>query len=107
LILSCLVGSLVVVYLSVSWAFAFVLIVDRGLGPWTAMEVSRRVVTKQWFRVFFVMLLGTILTMLGLFGLIIGVLFTLPLMLGAILYAYEGLCNPPTPVTVAPNLTAT
>ena len=97
LALSLCVGGLVVLYLSVSWAFTFMLVIDRGLSPWTAMEVSRRVVAKQWFRVFFVMLLGGILTMLGLIGLFIGVLFTLPLMFGAMIYAYEELFNPPGP----------
>lgn len=85
------VAVLVALYLSISWAFAFVLVIDQGLGPWTAMEVSRRVVGSQWFRVFFTLLFGGILTMLGLFGLIIGIFFTLPLVFGALLYAYEEL----------------
>jgi len=84
-----------IIYLSVSWAFAFALVIDQGLGPWTALEVSRRVITKQWFRVFFTMVCGGILAMLGLIGLIIGVVFTIPLAIGALLYAYEDLCNPP------------
>ena len=101
-VLFMLLGVIPVLYLSVSWAFAFPLVIDRRLGPWTAMEVSRRVVTHQWFRVFFVLLLGAILTMLGLIGLIIGVVFTLPLMLGALLCAYEDLCNPPPAPSAGP-----
>jgi hypothetical protein len=89
------VGFLLLVYLSISWAFTFVLVIDKGLGPWTAMEVSRRVVGSQWFRVFFVLLFGGILTMLGVLGLFVGIFFTLPLMFGALLYAYEALFNPP------------
>jgi hypothetical protein len=85
------------IYITVAWSFTFPLVIDQGLSPWTAMEVSRRVVTKQWFRVFFTALLGGILAMLGLIGLIIGVIFTLPLAVGAIMYAYEDLCNPPAP----------
>ncbi len=101
------VCSLPIIYLTVSWAFTFPLVIDQGLSPWTAMEVSRRVISKQWFRVFFTMLLGGILAMLGLIGLIIGVIFTLPLAVGAVLYAYEELCNPP-PVAAAPtSVTAT
>lgn len=91
----CFVGGLIVFYLSVAWAFAFTLAVDKRVGPWTAMELSRRVVSKQWFRVFFVLLLGAILAMLGVFGLLIGVIFTLPLAFGAIVCAYEALFNPP------------
>ncbi|MBS0632749.1 MAG: DUF4339 domain-containing protein [Verrucomicrobia bacterium] len=94
-----LVGLFIVIiaglYLSISWSFTFALVIDKGLGPWTAMEVSRRVITRQWFRVFAVAILGGILAMLGLLGLVIGFLFTLPLAIGAIMAAYESLCNPP------------
>jgi hypothetical protein len=90
-----LLGVIPMIYLSIAWVFTFVLVIDKGLGPWTAMEVGRRVVTRQWFRVFFVALLGAIIAMLGLIGLIIGIFFTLPLMFGAVLYAYEDLFNPP------------
>ncbi len=89
------IGGLVLIYLSISWIFAFILVIDKGLGPWTAMEVSRRVVGHQWFRVFFVALFGGILSMLGLCGLIIGVFFTFPLMFGTVIHAYEEICNPP------------
>lgn len=96
-------GGLVMLFVSVSWIFAFALVIDKGLGPWTAMAVSWRVVTRNWFSVFFTLLLGSILTMLGLIGLFIGVLFTLPLMIGALLYAYESLCNPPAGGTAPAN----
>ena len=90
-------GIIPLLYISIAWVFTFVLVIDKGLGPWTAMEVSRRVVTRQWFRVFITVFFGAILAMLGLIGLIIGVIFTLPLMIGATLFAYEDLFNPPPP----------
>lgn len=89
------VGMLVLLYLGVSWLFAFPLVIDKGLGAWTAMEVSRRVISRQWFRVFFVALIGGILTMLGIIALFIGLIFTLPLYYAAVYSAYETLCNPP------------
>jgi hypothetical protein len=89
------IGGLVMLYLSISWLFTFPLVIDQGLGPWTAMEVSRRVVTKQWFRVFFVALLGGILALLGIIAVFIGFFFTIPLMFGAVIMAYESLCCPP------------
>ncbi|MEO7600466.1 MAG: hypothetical protein ABIV50_16155, partial [Opitutus sp.] len=88
-------GMLLVIYLSISWVFTWALIVDQGLGAWTAMEVSRRVVTRQWFRVFVVALLGGLLALIGVIGFFIGIFLTIPLAFGAILYAYEDLCNPP------------
>lgn len=83
------------IYLGIAWSFTFPLVIDKGLPAWTAMEVSRRVVTRQWFRVFFVTLLGALLSMLGLIALFIGIFFTMPLVFGSVLYAYEDLCNPP------------
>ena len=94
-VIGMLVGFVVVLYLSVSWIFTFPLVIDQGLKPWTAMEVSRRVVARQWFRVFVVVLVGAILAMLGIIGLFIGIIFTLPLMFGTLICAYERLCNPP------------
>jgi uncharacterized membrane protein len=89
------IGFVIMVYLAVSWVFTFPLIIDQRLGPWTAMEVSRRVVSKQWFRVFFVLFLGGIIALLGVIAVFIGVFFTLPLLFGAVVYAYEALCRPP------------
>lgn len=89
------IGMIILIFIAISWIFAFPLIIDKGLGPWTAMEVSRRVVGRQWFRVFFTVLFGGILAMLGLVGFIVGVFFTLPIAFGAIVCAYEEICNPP------------
>jgi hypothetical protein len=89
------VGVLPLVYFGIAWLFAQALVIDRGLGPWAALEVSRRVISRRWFGMFFLMLCAGILAMLGLIGLIIGVLFTIPLAFGALLYAYEDLCQPP------------
>ncbi len=83
------------IYLAVSYAFVYLLIVDHKLEFWCAMEVSRRVVTAQWWRVFGLMILGGIIAILGVLGLIIGIFITMPILIGAIAYAYEDLCNPP------------
>lgn len=95
LVLSCLIVSLPVIYFAVAWTFAYTLVIDQGFGPWTALEVSRRVITRRWFLVFVLLICSGILVLLGLFGFIIGILFTLPLGLGSMLYAYEDLCRPP------------
>jgi hypothetical protein len=89
------IGVIPLVYIGVAWVFSQALVIDRGLGPWVALEVSRRVITRRWFSMFFLMICAGILAMLGLIGLGIGVLFTIPLAFGALLYAYEDLCQPP------------
>jgi hypothetical protein len=89
-----LVAMALMIYLSVSWTFAFALIIDQGLGPWAALEVSRRVVSHQWFRVFFVLICGGIVALLGIFGLGVGIILTLPVLYASIMYAYETLFRP-------------
>lgn len=48
------------IYLMVAYTFAWLLIVDQKLDLWTALEVSRRVVTAQWWRVMGLILLGVV-----------------------------------------------
>jgi hypothetical protein len=83
------------IYLAVSYSFAYMLVIDRKMEFWVAMEVSRRVITAQWWRMFGLVILAGIIAMLGLLGFIIGIFITIPIFLGALVYAYEDLCNPP------------
>ena len=84
------------IYFSVAYVFAKLLVVDRQLPFWDAMEVSRRVIGAQWWRVLAVLLLGALIAGLGLVMLLVGALFTIPIYLGAVAYAYEDLCHPRT-----------
>lgn len=86
------------IYLAVSYSFAFMLIADKRMEFWSAMEVSRRVITAQWWRMLGLMILGGIIAMLGVIGLGIGIFITIPIYFGAMVYAYEDLCNPPPKV---------
>lgn len=94
MLLGIVVGGIMGIYLSVGLVFTIPLIIDRGLGAWQATMVSLRVISHQWFRVFFLSFLGGLLVMLGLIGLIVGIFLTMPLLFAALLYAYEDMCNP-------------
>ncbi len=59
------------IYLSIAYMFALPLIIDRGLQPWQAMELSRLAVTRAWFRVF-----GIYIILTGLPALISFLLFS-------------------------------
>jgi hypothetical protein len=90
------------IYLAIAYGFTYLLVIDRGLGFWTAMEVSRRVITAQWWRFLGLFLLAIPFLLLGLAALLVGVLVVLPLVFGAFAYAYEDLCRgarvtPPQP----------
>lgn len=82
------------IYLMVAYTFTWLLAVDKGLGFWDAMETSRKVVTRHWWSVFGLLLLGIPFILLGIAALGVGIFVTIPLVLGAVAYAYEDLCNP-------------
>ncbi|MBA3848392.1 MAG: hypothetical protein C0502_00155 [Opitutus sp.] len=96
------IGVLLMLYIGVSICFSFVLVIDKGLGPWDAIVTSWRVVAANWFSVFFTLLLGVLLGALGLIALFVGILLTIPLTIGAVLYAYESLFAAPGPAAPAP-----
>ena len=83
------------IYLAVAWAFTTLLIIDKKMDFWTAMEVSRRVITAQWWRMFGLIILAAIIGMLGALLLVVGIFLTLPITIGSLVVAYETLCNPP------------
>jgi len=80
-----------VIYLSVAWLFSSMLVIDRGLEFWDAMELSRKVVSKHWWRVFFTIFLAGLLAGCGVIALFIGVIFTMPIAFAAMAVAYETL----------------
>jgi uncharacterized membrane protein len=82
------------IYLAIAYPFTYILAVDKGMGFWEAMETSRKVITRQWWRVFGLILLGIPFFVLGFVVLGVGVFVALPLVTGAFAYAYEDLCNP-------------
>ena len=69
------------IYLSVAYSFTLPLMVDKGLGIWGAMEVSRQAVTKHWFSVFGVNITLVLLTVLSAIPLGIGLIWTIPLIM--------------------------
>jgi hypothetical protein len=83
------------IYLGVAYMFTYLLVIDQRLEFWAAMEVSRRVITAQWWRMFGLLLLGSLIAMLGLVIVGIGIFITMPIYIGAVVYAYEDLCSPP------------
>ena len=57
------------IYLIVAYSFSYMLIADRHLGAWQALEASRRVVTRNWWGIFW--LTGVMLLLImggGIFG---------------------------------------
>ncbi len=56
------------IYLFVAWLFSVPLVIDKRLEFWSAMETSRRVVTRAWFEVFALFLIALLPTLaMGVF----------------------------------------
>jgi membrane-anchored glycerophosphoryl diester phosphodiesterase (GDPDase) len=68
------------IYVSVAYAFTIPLIVDKNMDVWEAMELSRKTVTKHWFKVAGLMGLLSIIMFLGAIPLGAGLVWTVPLM---------------------------
>ena len=89
LIAAAVVCAIPMIYLQTCWAFTLPLIIDKELDFWTAMGVSRKMVSKHWWQVFGVMILIGLLNLAGLCACCVGVLFTLPIGFAALMFAYE------------------
>lgn len=77
------------IYLSIAWVFAVPLVIDRKFDFWSAMELSRRVVTQHWWLVLCLVIVVAALNLVGVLACCVGIFAAFPLGLGAILYAYE------------------
>ncbi len=77
------------IYLAVAWVFAKALVIDKGLDFWPAMELSRRTVSKHWWKFFWFMIVLGLFNLAGLAFCVVGLFLTTPISLVAIMYAYE------------------
>jgi hypothetical protein len=83
------------IYLAVAWIFSIPLVIDRQMGFWDAMELSRKMVNKHWFLVFAFLLVYGLLSMSGILACCIGIFVTLPIGIAALMYAFESIFSPP------------
>jgi uncharacterized membrane protein len=68
------------IYLSVAYVFTVILIVDKDMDVWEAMEYSRKAVGQRWFKVGGVMSLLGLIMFFGILALGIGMIWAVPLM---------------------------
>jgi uncharacterized membrane protein len=82
------------IYLLVAYSFTILVAVDKKQGFWESMELSRRTITRQWWRMLGLLLLCIPFILLGVIALGVGIFVVIPVIIGAFAYAYEDLCNP-------------
>jgi len=76
-------------FLTVCWQFTLPLIIDKQMDFGTAMKTSFHMVKKHWWQVFGLTILVGLISAAGVLGCCIGVLFTAPIGIAAMMIAYE------------------
>jgi hypothetical protein len=90
------------IYLMVAWQFTLPLIIDKRLDFWPAMELSRKVVSKQWWTFFGFMIVTVLINLLGVLCCVVGVFVSLPVTLIALMFAYEDIFRDPRKAPAQP-----
>jgi predicted Ser/Thr protein kinase len=90
------------IYLLVAWMFTLPLVMDKHLDFWSAMELSRKVVTKHWFKFLGLGIVLMLLEFAGVLALCVGVFVMAPLILATLMYAYEDIFGGATPAVATP-----
>jgi tRNA A-37 threonylcarbamoyl transferase component Bud32 len=77
------------IYLVVAWTFTLALVIDKRLGFWPAMRLSRKTISKHWWKFFGFIIVLSLIKMAGMLVFFVGSLVTAPVALAALMYAYE------------------
>ena len=77
------------IYLMFAYGFALPLVLEKKMGPWHALETSRRAVTRVWFRYFGFVWLLMLINMLALLTLGIAWIWTIPWSILAMAMVYQ------------------
>lgn len=67
------------IYLTVGYALTLPLILDKGLGPWEALETSRKAIHKKWWTVLGMYLVMMLLYMVAIVPLGLGLIWAVPM----------------------------
>jgi len=79
------------VYLTIRWIFAEVLVIDQGMRPLEAMRASSKMTKGNRWRLFGLMLVGTLMVLAGVFFLVIGAVVAGIVLTFALIKVYEEL----------------
>ena len=79
------------IYLAVSWGMLIplILIWDRDMEFWPAMELSRKIVGRSFWKFFWFAFVLALFNLAGILCCIVGVFFTLPVSLAACVIMFE------------------
>ena len=80
--------GIVTIYLWVAYQFVYLLILDRRMDFWDALEGSRKVVSREWFGILLFALVLLLINLAGVAMCGIGIIVTFPLTVCALVEAY-------------------
>ncbi len=89
------------IYLLVAWIFTLPLIIDKRVDFWSAMELSRKMVTKHWWKFLGFLIVLVLINLVGLLVCGFGFFISSPITTAALAYAYEDLFSATAPVRAA------
>ncbi len=81
-------------YLAAAWMFTLPLVIDLRLDFWSAMELSRKVVTRHWWKFFAFWLVLLLVKFSGALACGVGLFLTAPVAMAAAVFAYEDIFGP-------------
>ncbi|PWU13708.1 MAG: hypothetical protein C5B50_18770 [Verrucomicrobia bacterium] len=81
------------IYLFIAWRFTLPLVIDKRLEFWTAMRLSRKIISRHWWKFLAFFFVVVAINLAGLLAGLIGLLVTLPVSYAALMYAYEDIVN--------------
>jgi uncharacterized membrane protein len=84
----------VVLWLTINWMFTLLLVIDKQLDFWTAMKTSWRQVMRHWWTMLGLVIICGLINIAGVLACCVGTLFTFPIVMGAIVQAYETMFTP-------------
>lgn len=82
------------IYLWVAWTFAAALTADQHMDFWPAMELSRKIVNKHWWKFLWFLIVLAAIHFVGFLLCYVGIFVATPLCLAALAYAYEDIFAP-------------
>lgn len=83
------VGAVIYIYLSVAYLFFPLLVVEKKLTGWQALEASRKAIGHHWFKVAWLLVVMLLICIGSVFTLGILFIWTLPMMNNALAILYR------------------
>lgn len=88
-VVAVLIGIAAAVYVTTLWTHSLLLIVDKRMNFWPAMQLSRKLVSKSWGMTFLFILVAGIISGAGAIACLIGLIVTVPLYFAMKAYFYD------------------